>query len=168
MATKSKKGLYIGIVIVTIAIVASIIVYYYTIVKPKKDLDRQISDSENAGSGTSAPSTSGGSTSTGNPTGPAPLSNNTILKWKSPLMKGDRVQWLQNYYNKYVKLRQSLNKTPSWPTLDDDGVFGENTHKAVFRVMGKHETSWQAFKDKVDQQVKGLGVTPIGEWWKLV
>lgn len=148
MAQKSKKGLYIGIGIVALAIIVSIIVYYYMIVKPQKESEESTniepySPPSSSGSGVS----SGSSSSNAAPA----LTNTTLLEWKSPLMKGDRVQWVQNAYNKVALKRKSKNKTPDWPIIEEDGKFGENTHKAVNRVMGKYKTTWTEFKQKTDQ-----------------
>ncbi len=69
------------------------------------------------------------------------VSNDTILKKGS---KNDRVQWVQNYYNKYVVPKNGGTK------LVEDGVFGSKTEAAVFHVMGKKTVSWTEFKKRVD------------------
>ena len=158
MAQKSKKALYIGIGIVAVAIIATIIVYYYTVVKPglvnekDKDIDQKINEETakevNVGEGSSGVNVA--------PTDPNKITNATILEWKSPIMKADRVQWVQNYYNRYVRARKAAGKTPDWPIINEDSKFGEDTHKAVFRIMGKHKTSWTEFKAKVEQLTKNL------------
>lgn len=156
MAQKSKKSLYIGIGIVAVAIIATIIVYYYTIVKPGlvvKEREKEID--QNINQETAKEETIGGSGVT-TPVDPSKITNATILEWKSPLMKSDRVQWVQNYYNRYVRARKAAGKTPDWPIIDEDSQFGEDTHKAVFRIMGKHKTSWTEFKAKVEQLTKNL------------
>lgn len=151
MAQKSKKGLYIGIGIVALAIIVSIIVYYYMIVKPQKEAEGTTGIEPYSpvipSSSSSTSSASSGSSSPVTPT----MTNTTLLEWKSPLMKGDRVQWVQNAYNKVALKRKSKNKLPDWPIIQEDGVFGENTHKAVNRVMGKYKTTWTEFKQKTDQ-----------------
>lgn len=155
MAQKSKKGLYIGIGIVAVAIIATIIVYYYTIIKPGlivKEREKEIDQNINQATAEEA-SVIGGTNTTVNTN---QITNATILEWKSPLMKSDRVQWVQNYYNRYVRARKAAGKTPDWPIIEEDSIFGEDTHKAVYRIMGKHKTSWTEFKAKVEQLTKNL------------
>ena len=77
---------------------------------------------------------------------PKPITNTTVLKRGD---KADRVQWIQYYFNLYVvPKKQGLAK------LTEDGIFGEKTEKAVKEVMGKNQTSWADFKNKVDSKYK--------------
>jgi hypothetical protein len=73
------------------------------------------------------------------------IDNDTVLKKG---MKGDRVQWLQDYYNKWVQPSRGGTK------LVDDGNFGAKTEEAVKGTMGKTETSWTTFKSRVDSYWK--------------
>ncbi|MCO5258673.1 MAG: hypothetical protein M9916_00840 [Crocinitomicaceae bacterium] len=76
---------------------------------------------------------------------PVTIDNNTILKRGS---ENDRVQWVQYYFNKYVKDKKGMAR------LDEDGVFGEKTEKAVKATLGKTSTTWTEYKDFVDNNFK--------------
>lgn len=76
---------------------------------------------------------------------PVTIDNNTILKRGS---RNDRVQWVQYYFNKYVKDKKGMVR------LDDDGIFGEKTEKAVKATLGKTTTTWTEFKNHVDTKFK--------------
>lgn len=147
---KKTKALYIGIAIVTLAVVITVIVYYQTILKPKREqekneeVDQEINREETKEvSSSSAPVV-------------GKITNDTILEWKSPILEADRVKWVQNFYNRYVRARKAAGKTPEWPIIEEDGRFGEATHKAVNRIMGKYKTSWTEFKAKVELLTKNL------------
>jgi hypothetical protein len=103
--------------------------------KPKEDATAPVSSGSGAGS----------SSSTG-----TSITGNTVFSVKSPLMRGDQVQWIQYRYNKLARLRKDKNKTPEWSTIAEDGIYGNQTATAVNRVMGKNSTSWNEFQAKVE------------------
>lgn len=114
-----------------VAGLAIIIVVYliYTAYKAKKDVSDQVNETPVT---PSAPNS--------NP-GTATVNNDTVLKKGS---KNDRVLWLQGYYNKYVVPIDRKDK------IKYDGIFGDETLKAVKHVMGTDSTTWTKFKARVD------------------
>ncbi len=94
-------------------------------------------------------STSTGTTPSTAPTAPI-YNNNTVFSVKSPYMKSDRVQWIQNAYNKYAKNRKLFGKTPDWAIISEDGVYGNNTANAMNRLMGKKSVNWSEVKTRTD------------------
>jgi hypothetical protein len=147
MAT-SKKPLYIGITVITLAVVATVIVYYMLIIKPKRDAERN-SGFEPDSSPSDAPSTDGNTSGGSTPSGTS-ITNDTVFSLKNPYMKNERVQWIQYKYNQYAKARKNAGLTPDWPTIKDDSVYGPKTRDAVNRVMGKTSASWNEVKTRVD------------------
>lgn len=71
------------------------------------------------------------------------MDNNTVLKRGS---KGDRVDWVQYYFNKYVAEKKKM--TP----LARDGIFGAKTEAAVKATLGKTSTTWTEYKAHVESK----------------
>lgn len=154
---KSNKIIYISIAIVTALVIIASIIYYYKVVKPKNDNNFDEGSSDEGGNTNNNTSTSGG----GGSTKPA-ITNDTVFSVKSPLMKNERVQWIQNRFNKYAKARKLKGKTPDWTLLVEDSVYGNKTAEAVNKVLGKKSTSWTEFKirmDYLDQALNNLSPT---------
>ena len=85
------------------------------------------------------------------PNTPAPpkvnaITNATVFSLKNPRMKADRVQWMQNGYNKYARARKAKGKTPDWAVISEDSVFGPGTEAAMNRLMGKKSANWNEVK----------------------
>lgn len=73
------------------------------------------------------------------------VTNDTILKRGS---RNDRVFWVQSHFNKYVAPAKNLKK------IEWDGIFGEETEKAVKATLGKTSTTWTEFKKHVESKYK--------------
>jgi hypothetical protein len=142
---KNNKVLYISIAVITALVIVATIVYYFKVIKGQNQDNKfdELGDDSNQGNQGSQTSSGGGSTK------PA-ITNDTVFSVKSPLMKNDRVQWIQNRFNKYAKARKLKGKTPDWTLLVEDGVYGNKTADAVNKVMGKKSTSWTEFKIRMD------------------
>lgn len=153
---KNNKVLYISIAVITALVITATIVYYFKVIKGQNQDDKfdELGDDSNQGSQGSQTSSGGGSTK------PA-ITNDTVFSVKSPLMKNDRVQWIQYRYNKYAKARKLKGKTPDWTLLVEDGVYGNKTAEAVNRVMAKKSTSWNEFSSKIDALELALKNAPF-------
>lgn len=155
----ANKKIYIGITIITVAIIAVVIVYYFSIVKPKEKAGSDSTFEEKVKQEAIANKPEGSSTSNVGTTASI-INNATVFKVTNPLSKADRIQWIQYYYNKYAKLRNQKKKVvniahplknqPDLEIISEDGVYGNKTATAVNQIMGKRETNWNDFKAKVD------------------
>lgn len=134
-------AIYVGIALIVI------FVAYKAWQRFNVDTDYQIEDIPGANTSSTAGTTT---------TAKVPVTNSTILKLTSPRMKNERVQWVQNAYNKYAKLRKTYGKTPDWATITEDGDFGTNTQAAVYRLMGEKSTTWEKVKTRTDYLTKQL------------
>lgn len=155
-----KKGTKtILIIIVSVAIVSTLVYFLYfrpKSIEKKAEAQRLIDEAAaNPGNGAN-------NMESPNPVNPnlgqslvqllTPYNNATMFRWQNPIMKNERVQWMQYRYNKTAIQRKLKSKSPEWPIIKEDGIFGKSTHDAVYRVMGNtHEASWNTFKDKIDQ-----------------
>lgn len=157
---KSNRKIYIGISIITVAIIAVVVVYYFTVLKPAKlagndeEFEKKIEaeSKKPASTPSSSSSTSSSSTSTSG----SGVTNDTVLKLTSPLMKNDRVQWVQYLNNKYAKAKKAKDKNSNLAILTEDGIYGTKTEAAVNRLMGKKTTTWTEFQTRVNGYLASL------------
>ncbi len=140
---KSKKEQYITYGIYALAIGVVVFLLWKYILKDK------------VSSPTETISTPGSNVTTPGPSAPtkpnAPVyTNETVFSTKNGSTKIDRVQWMQNAYNKYARNRKLFGKSPDWPTISEDGKYGSKTEAAMYRLMSKKAVSWSAVKTRTD------------------
>lgn len=150
-----KKG--ISPIFVIVLVIGLFLIIRHFVLKPLADANG------NKNTVNDPPSPTPGRTSTEPANAPvtnaSTAANNKINEYKSPLMKSDRIQWMQNGYNRYARNKQKYGpgqgKTGSvteWVIIPEDGIFGEATHKAVKRVMSNtYKASWEQFKTRLKQ-----------------
>lgn len=152
---KSNKKIYIGITIITLAVIAVVIVYYLQVVKPSREAGNDLDFEKQIAIESSKPpvASSGGSPSTPSK---SVIGNDTVLKVTNPLMKADRIQWVQYLNNKYAKAKKAKDPKSDIVILTEDGVYGEKTKAAVNRLMGKTSTTWTEFSARVNGFLEAL------------
>jgi hypothetical protein len=104
-----------------------------------------------------SPSTGTNPTTGGNTGSQTSFTDSTVFSLKNPRMKNERVQWMQYRYNKYARARKEKGRTPDWPTITEDGIFGPNTESAINRIMGKKSASWSEVRQRADYLHSQLG-----------
>lgn len=113
---------------------------------------KAVSNTSGSGDQTAAPSqgtNTGGSVTPIKPVAPK-IDGNTVFVANKPYPKSDYVKWIQSTYNNYTAERKSKGKTPDYPKISVDGIYGPQTANAVYRYMGKYHTSWNEFKARID------------------
>lgn len=143
MATKKKKSGKIAIIIIAVILLLVFVVPRF-FRKPEPEQTNAVTPST-GGSGTYS-GTGSGSSSTTTPS----ITGATVFVAKKPYPKSDYVKWIQNLYNTYTDQRKAAGKTPHYPKISVDGVYGTETANAVYRYMGQYHTSWNAFKSRID------------------
>lgn len=141
MATKKGKSKNRGkIVGILVAILVLFLVWKFVINKKNPE---ETTTTTTGGSSTGTTTTTTGTSTT-------KVTDDTVFYAKKPYPKDERVKWIQSTYNSYIKERKSAGRTPDYPSITVDGVYGANTANAVYRLMGQYHTSWKAFKARID------------------
>jgi hypothetical protein len=126
-------------IVIGIVILIAVILIFRAIKK------RNSTEEELPVSGGSIPITpiSGGS-------GTPSINGNTKFYAQTPYPKNDYVGYIQSLYNKYTAERKTAGKTPDYPKITVDKVFGPQTANAVYRYMGQYHTSWNDFQTRIN------------------
>jgi|GEM_PF-4664763 len=133
MIKKHKKT------IIIVAIVLLIIIITYVRVKREKETANTIQLPTGGTGGTTPPLVSSNT-----------VNEDTVFHPTLPYPNSVFVKYIQTTYNNYTNERKLAGKTPDYPKISVDGVYGLATGNAVKRYMGVNYTSWKDFKTRID------------------